>query len=299
MKVLSRTYRSTISSSCLASCAKQVDATRTAASARRIVAMGKSLLPLLALIVAQIAPQIGQPGKDVVWVPTVPALVERMLDIAHVAAQDVVIDLGSGDGRTVIAAARRGAHATGIECNADMVDLSARSAASEGVGDRVTFLRADLFENDLSRATVVTMFLLPEINLRLRPKILALAPGTRIVSNTFAMGDWPPDESSTIDSGCVNWCTALLWIVPARAAGGWKLAQGELHLTQAYQVVSSTFKAGRASGLVVNGRVRGDEVSFLVGASQFAGRITGNVIEGTIAANGKTNPWKATRIGDR
>src|SRR5262245_35634465 len=244
MKVLSRTARLTISSSWATSCAKQVDATRTATSARRIVAMWKSLLPMLALIAAQMPPQIGQPGKDVVWVPTVPALVERMLDLAHVAPADEVIDLGSGDGRTVIAAARRGAHATGIEFNADLVDLATRSAAGERLADRATFVRADLFETDLSRATVVTMFLLPEINLRLRPKILALAPRTRIVSNTFAMGDWRPDEPSTIDSGCVNWCTALLWIVPARIGGGWKLPQGELHLTQAYQIFGGTFEAG-------------------------------------------------------
>jgi len=163
----------------------------------------------------------------------------------------------------------------------------------------VTFVTADLYETDLSKATVITMFLLPDINLRLRPKILDLAPGTRIVSNTFAMGDWPPDETTTINSGCVNWCTALLWIVPAKVGGAWKLAQGELHLTQAYQVVGGTFEAGRASGLVVNGRIRGNQISFLVGASQFAGKVAGNVIEGTIAANGKTSPWKATRIGDR
>jgi SAM-dependent methyltransferase len=261
--------------------------------------MWKSLLPLLAVIAAQVPPQVGQPGKDVVWVPTVPALVERMLDMAHVAAEDVVIDLGSGDGRTVIAAARRGARATGIEYNADMVALSARNAASEGVADRATFLRADLFETDLSKATVVTMFLLPEINVRLRPKILDLTPGTRVVSNTFAMGDWSPDETATIDSGCVNWCTALLWIVPAKVNGGWKLAQGELHLKQSYQVVGGTFEAGPASGLVVNGRVRGDQISFLVGASQFAGKVAGNVIEGTIATNGKTSRWKATRTADR
>jgi SAM-dependent methyltransferase len=252
---------------------------------------------LLALALSQLQPQVGQPGKDVVWVPTVPALVEKMLDMAHVAPQDVVIDLGSGDGRTVIAAAKRGARAMGIEYNADMVELSTRNAASEGVSARATFAKEDLFETDLSKATVITMFLLPDINLRLRPKILGLPPGTRIVSNTFSMGDWTPDETATIDGGCTNWCSALLWIVPARVSGGWKLPQGELHLTQAFQVVGGTFEAGPASGLVVNGRIHGDQISFLVGASQFAGRVAGNVMEGTVAADGKTSRWRATRIG--
>ena len=258
--------------------------------------MCKSLLPLLALLLLQVQPQIGQPGKDVVWVPTLPVLVEKMLDMAHVAPQDIVIDLGSGDGRTVIAAAKRGARALGIEYNPDMVELSTRNAATEGVAARATFMRADLFETDLSKATVITMFLLPDINLRLRPKILELAPGTRVVSNTFTMGDWMPDETAKIDDGCTNWCSALLWIVPAKVSGGWKLQQGELHLTQSFQMVGGTFEAGRASGLVVNGRVRGDQISFLVGASQFSGRVTGDVMEGTIAADGKTTRWRATRI---
>ena len=251
---------------------------------------------MLALVLLQAQPQIGQPGKDVVWVPTVPALVEKMLDMAHVAAQDVVIDLGSGDGRTVIAAAKRGARALGIEYNADMVDLSTRNAATEGVSARATFVKDDLYETDLSKATVITMFLLPDINLRLRPKILDLAPGTRIVSNTFTMGDWTPDETAKIDDGCTNWCSALLWIVPAKVSGGWKLPQGELHLTQAFQVVGGTYEAGPASGLVVNGRVRGDQISFLVGGSQFAGRVAGNTIEGTTMTNGTTRRWRATRI---
>ena len=251
---------------------------------------------MLALVFLQVQPQIGQPGKDVVWVPTVPALVDKMLDMAHVTAGDVLIDLGSGDGRTVIAAARRGARALGIEYNADMVELSTQNAAKEGVSAQATFVKADLFDTDLSKATVVTMFLLPDINVRLRPKILELAPGTRIVSNTFTMGDWMPDETTKIEDGCTNWCSALLWIVPAKVTGGWKLQQGELHLKQSYQVVAGTFEAGPASGLVVNGRMRGDQISFLVGASQFAGRVSGDVIEGTITKDGKATRWKATRM---
>jgi SAM-dependent methyltransferase len=257
-----------------------------------LLALG--LLPLQQ--VQQVQPEIGQPGKDVVYVPTVPALVDKMLDLAHVTAQDYVIDLGSGDGRTVIAAAKRGARALGVEYNADLVALSTKNAVNAGVADRATFVKQDLFETNLADATVVTMFLLPEINLRLRPKILTLPPGTRVVSNSFPMGDWNPDDMATVVDKCGNWCTALLWIVPARVDGGWKMSQGELWLKQAYQMVGGTFEAGDASGLVVNGRVHGDEISFLVGASLFAGRVRGNAIEGTIAAaNGTVSRWTATR----
>ena len=133
-------------------------------------------------------PSVGQPGKDVVWVPTPQAVVDKMLDMAQVTASDYVIDLGSGDGRTVITAARRGAKAHGIEYNPDMVALSQKNAAAAGVTNRATFAKADLFESDFSAATVITMFLLPDINVRLRPKILDLKPGTRIASNTFTMG---------------------------------------------------------------------------------------------------------------
>ena len=258
--------------------------------------MWKSLLPLLALILLQVQPEIGQPGKDVVYLPTLPALVDKMLDMAHVTAQDYVIDLGSGDGRTVIAAARRGARALGVEFNADLVALSTRNAASEGVAARATFVKQDFYETDFANATVITMFLLPEVNLKLRPKFLAMPPGTRIVSNSFPMGDWNPDETARVDGACTNWCTALLWIVPAKVDGGWKMPQGELWLKQAYQVVGGTFEAGDASGLVVNGRVQADRISFLVGGNLFSGRVLGNAIEGTITTSGGATPWKATRI---
>ncbi|MCD6041440.1 MAG: methyltransferase, partial [Burkholderiales bacterium] len=155
-------------------------------------------------------PSVGQEGKDVVWVPTPQALVDRMLDMAKVTPADFVIDLGSGDGRTVITAAKRGARALGIEYNPEMVELSKRNAEKEGVTARASFMKADLFESDFSKATVITMFLLPEINLKLRPKILGLKPGTRVVSNSFNMGDWQADETQEA-KGCNNsWCTALL-----------------------------------------------------------------------------------------
>src|SRR5438132_1422345 len=184
---------------------------------------------------APFQPEVGQPGKDVVWVPTPQALVDKMLDMANVTARDYVIDLGSGDGRTVITAAKRGARALGIEYNPDMVRLSERHAVTEGLSARAKFGKADIFESDFSQASVITMFLLPEINLKLRPKILDLKPGTRIVSNTFSMDDWTPDETAVVSGDCVSWCTALFWIVPAKVEGAWQLPQGELNLRQQFQ----------------------------------------------------------------
>src|SRR5262245_5831866 len=174
-------------------------------------------------------PTVGQAGKDVVWVPTPQALVEKMLDLAKVTPQDFVMDLGSGDGRTVITAAKLGARAVGIEYNPDMVALSQKNAEKEGVTSRASFRKADLFETDLSQATVITMFLLPDINIKLRPKILDLKPGTRVVSNTFTMGEWKADETATVEAGCSSsWCTALFWIVPAKVAGSYKIPAGDL-----------------------------------------------------------------------
>jgi SAM-dependent methyltransferase len=224
---------------------------------------------------AAFEPSVGQEGKDVVWVPTPQALVDKMLDMAKVTAADYVMDLGSGDGRTVITAARRGARAFGIEYNPDMVELSKRNAEKEGVTARATFVKADLFETDLSKATVITMFLLPDINLKLRPKILDLKPGTRIVSNTFTMGDWKADETATVDNGCsTSWCTALLWIVPARVAGNYKLPQGELALKQEFQMLSGTLRA-EGKTVVVQGKVRGENVSFTAGGREYKGRMKG------------------------
>ncbi len=171
-------------------------------------------------------PEVGQAGKDVVWVPTPQALVEKMLDMAKVTPKDFVIDLGSGDGRTVITAAKRGATAKGIEYNPDMVELSKRNAEKEGVSAKATFEKADLFQSDFSKAQVVTMFLLPTINMKLRPTILNLKPGTRIVSNSFTMEDWQADETATVDKDCTSWCTAYLWIVPAKVEGTWTMPAG-------------------------------------------------------------------------
>ena len=230
---------------------------------------------------ASYEPSVGQEGKDVVWVPTSQALVNKMLDMAKVTPRDFVMDLGSGDGRTVITAAKRGARAMGIEYNPDMVALSKANAEKEGVSARATFMKADLFETDLSKATVITMFLLPEINLKLRPKILRLRPGTRVVSNTFTMEKWQADETATLSEGAgceASWCTALLWIVPAQVAGTYAIPQGELVLRQEFQMLSGTLLTGGVP-VPVAGRVRGEEISFKAGGREYRGRFSGGKLE--------------------
>lgn len=235
-------------------------------------------------------PQVGQPGKDVVWVPTPEALVEKMLDLAKVTPQDYVIDLGSGDGRTVIAAAKRGARAHGIEYNPDMVGLAERNAKAAGVAGRATFAQADLFESDFSKAQVVTMFLLPSINMRLRPTILNMRPGTRIVSNTFTMEDWQSDETATVTGDCTSWCTAHLWIVPAKVEGTWQMSggAGTLALNQQFQMVSGTL----GSAAISDGRLRGDQITFKVGATTYTGTVEGNSMRGTTSAG---TAWSAMK----
>jgi precorrin-6B methylase 2 len=238
-------------------------------------------------------PEVGQAGKDVVWVPTPQALVDKMLDMAKVTPQDYVIDLGSGDGRTVITAAKRGAQAVGIEYNPDMVELSRQNAAREGVTSKATFVKGDLFEADLSKATVITMFLLPSINMKLRPKILDLKPGTRIVSNSFDMEDWQADETAEATDNCESWCRAMLWIVPAKVGGSWRLPTGDLSITQTFQTISGTL-ASNGSSTPVSGKVRGSEITFTAGTAQYTGRVNGDSVEGTISGGGSGN-WKATR----
>jgi SAM-dependent methyltransferase len=235
-------------------------------------------------------PSVGQEGKDVIWVPTPQALVEKMLDMAKVTSKDYVIDLGSGDGRTVIAAAKRGARALGIEYNPDMVELSKRNAAKEKLGDKASFVKADLFESDLSQASVITMFLLPDINIKLRPKILNLKPGTRIVSNTFTMGDWAADDTVNVKDDCASYCVAYLWIVPAKVEGTWQMPQGELALKQTYQMLSGTLKSGNVAA-PITGKVNGDLITFTAGGMEYNGRVASNTIEGT------GGNWKATRSG--
>ena len=193
-------------------------------------------------------PSVGQAGKDVVWVPTPQPLVEKMLDMAKVTPKDFVVDLGSGDGRTVITAAKRGATALGIEFNPLMVTLSRKNAADAGVSAKATFQEGDLFETDFSKADVVTMFLLPSINMRLRPTILNMKPGTRIVTNSFTMEDWEEDAAETVEKDCTSWCTAHLWIVPAKVEGTWAVGNETLTLTQKFQMLTGTLGADRRHG---------------------------------------------------
>jgi precorrin-6B methylase 2 len=263
--------------------------------ARHLLALSAAVLLVASAAHAQATqtakpfePTVGQAGKDVVWVPTPQSLVERMLDLAKVTPQDFLMDLGSGDGRTVITAAKRGLRAQGIEYNPDMVELSTRNAKAAGVTDKATFVKADLFETDFSKAQVVTMFLLPSINLRLRPKILDMKPGTRVVSNTFTMDDWQADETSSVTEDCTSWCTALLWIVPAKVEGTWQLPQGALTLTQKYQMVTGTL-----GGMPISdGRLRGEDITFTVGGAKYTGKVNGNSMSGTGGSAGK---WTATR----
>lgn len=226
-------------------------------------------------------PSVGQAGKDVVWVPTPQVLVDKMLDIAKVTPNDYVIDLGSGDGRTVITAAKRGARALGMEFNPEMVELAQRSAEQEGVAGRARFAKQDLFEADLSQATVITMFLLPDINLKLRPKLLELKPGTRVVSNTFTMGEWTPDERVELDreAGCnTSWCTALLWIVPAQVGGTHEIPQGKLSIKQTFQMLSGTLQS-EGKMIPVEGKVLGNQVSLNAGGRELRGTINGKRLE--------------------
>jgi Methyltransferase domain len=230
----------------------------------------------------QFEPTVGQAGKDVVWVPTPQPLVEKMLDLAKVTPQDFLMDLGSGDGRTVITAAKRGLRAQGVEYNPDMVELSQRNAKTQGVGDKASFVKADLFETDFSKAQVVTMFLLPSINMRLRPQILKMKPGTRVVSNTFTMEDWQPDQSETISGDCVSWCTAHLWIVPAQVEGTWMLGNQPLTLTQKFQNLT-----GKLGSTDVTGKLHGDEITLTAGSMKYTGKVEGGSMKGS--------NWTATR----
>jgi hypothetical protein len=253
------------------------------------VAIALSLAAPFALGQAQRAPkafepEVGQAGKDVVWVPTPQTVVDKMLELAKLTKDDYLIDLGSGDGRTVITAAKRGARALGVEYNPDMVELSKQNAQAEGVGSRAQFVKADLFQTDFSKATVITMFLLPSINMQLRPTLLNLKPGTRVVSNTFTMEDWQPDETFSVPNPCVSWCTALLWIIPAKVQGTWKMPQGNLTLTQQFQMLTGTL----GTNAISDGKMNGDEITFTAGGTKYTGRVNGNTIQG--------QGWTASRV---
>lgn len=234
-------------------------------------------------------PRSGQAGKDVVWVPTPQETVEMMLNMAKLTKEDYLIDLGSGDGRTVITAAKRGARARGIEYNPDMVALSVENAKTAGVSERAVFVQADLFKTDFSQATVLTLFLLPDINLKLRPQILDMRPGTRIVSNTFMMGsgedEWVPDATQRVTEDCMSWCTAHLWIVPAKVNGKWTMNGQALTFSQKFQTVTGTL----GTAAITDGKLNGTSISFTAGGTTYTG---------TVSADGRTIKganWSASR----
>ncbi|HVF62843.1 MAG TPA: class I SAM-dependent methyltransferase [Casimicrobiaceae bacterium] len=208
-------------------------------------------------------PQVGQPGKDVIWVPTPDALVTRMLTAAKVTKDDLVYDLGSGDGKIPIAAAKQfGAKAVGIEFNADMAELARRNVKRQGVDNAVNIITGDIFKEDFSNATVVTMYLLPDLNLKLRPTILKMKPGTRVTSHQFHMGDWEPDEKYSIE-----FRDAYLWHVPAQVEGIWAFkddagTEGTVNLTQRYQRVGGTVTMGGKMQPVLGGTLQGDKLAF-------------------------------------
>ena len=239
-------------------------------------------------------PISGQSGKDVVWVPTPPVLVEKMLDMARVTPRDYVMDLGSGDGRNVIAAAKRGAHALGVEYNPDMVELSRRIAAKEAVADKAMFVQGDMFEADISQATVLALFLLTENLNRLVPKFLDLSPGSRIVVNGFEIDDWKADEIGRADGECESWCTAYLYIVPARVAGTWRLPNGHLALEQKFQELTGTLSSGGTRAPILNGRLHGNLISFTVGGAEYVGRVSGDTMSGDLKGSA-TGDWRAVR----
>ncbi len=241
-------------------------------------------------------PQVGQAGKDVVWVPTPEALVEKMLDMAQVTSADVVMDLGSGDGRNVIAAAKRGARAIGVEFNPNMVELSRRSAERAGVADKASFIEGDMYTADVSQATVLALFLLSTNLEKLTPTFLRMKPGTRIVDNTFTIPGWTPDRTETIDTDCTTWCTALLWIVPADVKGRWRFAEGELSLDQSFQMVTGTLRIGGTATEIEHGRLTGDRITFTAGGVEYAGRVNGQTIDGARKGGGTEAAWVAKLV---
>jgi SAM-dependent methyltransferase len=231
----------------------------------------------------------GQAGRDVVWVPTPFTTVEKMLDMAKVTAKDYVIDLGSGDGRNVIAAAKRGATAVGFEFNPKMVALSRQLAAKAGVSDKATFVEGDMYEADISKATVMAMFLLTENLNKLAPKFVNLRPGTRIVINGFGIDGWTPDETERAND-CGSWCTVHLFYVPAKVDGTWSTPQGDLTIRQSFQKFTGTLASSGKQLEIKDGLLRGDQISFTADGTKYAGTVNGSEIVGTAPS-----AWKATK----
>ena len=250
-------------------------------------------------------PHVGQAGKDVIWVPTPDEVVDRMLRMAQVTANDYVVDLGAGDGKIAIAAAKKfGARALGLEYNTDMARHAQRNVERAGVAGRARIVQGDIFVSDFSQATVVTMYLLPALNLKLRPQLLAMRPGTRVVSHSFSMDDWEADETSSLDGR-----RAYFWVVPAAVAGAWALElvgggaaeKLEVTLEQRYQKIDGTVTLGPVLGGLREARLRGYLVWFSYVDDKgvrrdFSGRVSGARMEGSFRAdNGTEGRWTATK----
>lgn len=234
-------------------------------------------------------PKVAQPGKDVVWVPTPQATVDAMLNLAKLTKDDFLVDLGSGDGIIVITAAKRGARAMGVEFNPDMVAFAENRAKEAGVTGKATFKQGDFFKTDFSQANVLTMFLLSSLNEALRPTILNMKPGTRVVTNTFRMGsgddEWKPETEVRVDGCETSWCTAILYIVPAKVEGTWKTNSGTLTLTQKFTEVGGAM----GSATISEGKVLGNDITFTAGGTKYSG---------TVSADGKSIKganWSASR----
>ena len=239
--------------------------------------------------------------------PTPDALVETMLEMAAVTPADLLIDLGSGDGRMVIAAARLGGRAIGVEFEPTLVALSVQRAAEAGVSDRTEFIATDLFAFDLSPASVITMFLLPDLNYQLRPTLFSLRPGTRIVSNTWDLRGseedpdapgWTPDRTVVLDP-CPGFCTALLWIVPAKVDGVWQLEDGELVLEQQFQMVSGRITRAGRTAAIEDGRLSGNVLTFLAAGATYRAQVdpdSGATMQGTARRGAGDAPWQAVLI---
>jgi hypothetical protein len=237
-------------------------------------------------------PQSGQAGKDIMWVPTPQEFVEIAFDMANVTSKDYLIDLGSGDGRLVIAAAKRGAKALGIEYNPDLVEFSRRIAIEEGVSKRAVFQQADIFESDFSKATVLYLYLGYHLNQKLRPKILDMKPGTRILSNSYNLNDWKPDQTKEFEGNKDwDWKAIFLWIVPAKVDGTWKLKGGQISFTQEFQHITGTLTMGDVDAKLT-GELNGDKIRFNAGGIEYTGTVRGNKITGKRTGGGS---WKAAR----
>lgn len=236
-------------------------------------------------------PVPGMPGKDSVWVPTPFVTLEKMYDLAKLTPKDFVMDLGSGDGRAIIVAAKRGTPGLGIEWNQDLIDLSNKLAAEAGVSHLAKFERGDMFAADISKATVLGLFMLPDQLSKLTPKFLAMRPGSRITVNGFGIPGWTIDVTEKATGDCGTWCTAHLYIVPAPVAGTWRLGEADLALTQNFQMVSGTLTANGKSTPVADGRLNGAEIVFTIGDAKYTGLVNGRAMSGEV--NGK--PWSATK----